>query len=138
MNRFTTFFGFLLVFGMMNQPNAQAETTQNTLAEAWQQEYAYLAAERRELQARIGEQRTENAQQIADLENEILDLESEVSTAQSLREELTESVQLLQRATATDQDDVLVLESTLNQAAESIDRPIDENQTAANLSLIHI
>jgi biopolymer transport protein ExbB len=115
----------------MTSPNlAKADDGLHTLEAAWQQEYAYLAAERRELQARLAQQSERSKKAIQAVEDQIVSLEEQVAATRSDREGLGEELLSLQKETSNDQDDAIVLDTTLAQAAESVDSMVHEDQSA--------
>jgi len=110
---------------------AAAETRRQALADAYQREYAWLAAEKRALEARVVEVRAETVRLAADLDAQIASNQG-LLIAQTLKaDEAERALSDAEEQTAGQEDDALRLTAALEQAEQTLGRPAVGEPTPA-------
>ena len=100
---------------------------QDSVDQAYQREYAYLAAEKRALMARLSALDGESSRAQGFVETDIARLEIALKRAEGARSDSQDALEARERAAAGDDESRMILDATISQAAESIDGSVDEN-----------
>ena len=100
---------------------------QDSVDQAYQREYAYLAAEKRALMARLSALDGESSRAQGSVETDIARLEIALKRAEGARSDSQDALEARERAAAGDDESRMILDATISQAAESIDGSVDEN-----------
>lgn len=91
-----------------------------SLEQAYKREYAFLTAQKRELQQRLGEARARFARERAGLDQELAALEGQLVTARAEADALADAVAAAQQAEAVNADNSELVAATLEQAAATL------------------
>ena len=98
---------------------------QDSVDQAYQREYAYLAAEKRALMARLSALDGESSRAQGSVETDIARLEIALKRAEGARSDSQDALEARERAAAGDDESRMILDATISQAAESIDAGTD-------------
>jgi biopolymer transport protein ExbB len=101
--------------------SALAQSTTSTLEQAYQKEYAYLAAEKAELAARLAEVDGESQAKIAKANAELDLLQAKLVAGTRDADKAEDAFDQLERETAAMDDATTVLSSTVQQASETLE-----------------
>jgi len=99
---------------------------QDAVDQAYQREYAYLAAEKRALSARLSALDGEATRAQTTVESDIARLEVALKRAESARGDTQDALEARERAAMGDDESRMILDATISQAAESIAVDVDE------------
>ncbi|MFZ5478712.1 MAG: MotA/TolQ/ExbB proton channel family protein [Myxococcota bacterium] len=102
---------------------ALAEEPAATLEQAYQKEFAYLRAERSELQERLAEVDGDAARRIARADAELAALQTKLVAATRAADRAEDGFDQLERETAAMDDADVLLTTTLEQAADALGLP---------------
>ena len=103
----------------------------STLETAYQKEYAYLLAEKRELASRLAELKGDSARKIAAADARLTDLQSKLVSTTRAADRAEDSFDALERDASVMDDADALLSTTVNQAAETLELPAPESPAAA-------
>jgi len=107
--------------------SAQADELEN----AYQKEYAYLVAEKQALEKRLERLRANNRQSITRISSEVEQLQQQYLARQNRVDRLNQQIRESSRDADFTDNDVLLLETTLLQARESLEKSdieVDESK----------
>ncbi len=96
------------------------ETEKRTLQEAYQQEFAFLVAQRRELIRRLAEFRERSEEQRAEAEADVEDLQGRVDALKDRAERLQKRATEAERAVSASKAEAETLKTTFQQANETL------------------
>ncbi|MEC8192175.1 MAG: MotA/TolQ/ExbB proton channel family protein [Myxococcota bacterium] len=111
---------------------------QDSVDRAYQREYAYLAAEKRALQARLEALGSEALRAQSSVETDIARLEVVLKRAEGVRSDAQDALEERERAVAGEDESKMIVDATVAQAAESlsVERPEADSAEAALASLL--
>ncbi len=110
---------------------AQSGGPSTTLEQAYQKEYAYLTAERTELEQRERELREEREGRTAEAERELETLQARLVAITRRADQAEDDFEALERETAAMDDASLLLSTTVHQAEETLGLTPSADPTAA-------
>lgn len=113
---------FVMFFSLLSAP-VQA---QDTVDKAYQREFAYLAAEKRALQARVDTLDTEATRAQGNVEAAIARLEVALKRSERSRDDVQDSLEARERAVMGEDESRMILDATVAQAAEGLSLQIAE------------
>jgi biopolymer transport protein ExbB len=110
---------------------AQSAPATNTLEQAYQKEYAYLAAEKKELAERLAEVESGSASKVAAATAELDALQARLVAASRDADRSEDAFDQLERETAAMDDANTVLSSTVQQASDTLGLGTTEDPAGA-------
>ena len=121
----------MMVLALLPVVWAQSAPATSTLEQAYQKEYAYLAAEKAELETRLSEVATESKQKVATANAELDALQTKLVAATRDADRAEDAFDQIERETAAMDDATSVLTSTIQQASETLALPATEDPAGA-------
>ncbi len=106
--------------------DAAGAEEQRTLRQAYQQEFAFLVAQRRELEQRLADFRERAAGQRSEAEAEVENLQGRLDTLKDRAERLNKRVTEAERAVDASESQIATLKATFQQADATL-KPFDRN-----------
>jgi biopolymer transport protein ExbB len=113
----------MMVLALATTVWAQSAPATSTLEQAYQKEYAYLAAEKNELATRLAEVEGESKKRVASANAELDALQATLVAASREADRSEDAFDQLERETAAMDDATTVLSSTVQQASETLELP---------------
>lgn len=101
-------------------PAAAQSSGSDALAQAYKQEFSFLAAQRRELRNRVEQYRERAASEARSARNRLEGLRSELAAVNQQQQQARQQLQNLQRQLRTRQDNRQIVDGTLSQADASL------------------
>ncbi|MDP2309460.1 MAG: MotA/TolQ/ExbB proton channel family protein [Pseudomonadota bacterium] len=120
----------LLFAGLTLAQDAPAAPS-GTLEAAYQKEYAYLLAEKQELAGRVAEVERDSAERIAAADEELADLQAKLVATGRRADRAEDDFDALEREASTMDDAEALLDTTLRQAAETLEMPAPDDPAVA-------
>ena len=101
-------------------PAAEPPPPTLSIEQAYQKEYAFLEAQRRELAGRIEQTRARNAQALAAAQAQVNQLQSSVVDLDAQADRLNEAVNASEELVISNEENSEVLQATFQQAAPAV------------------